>query len=112
MLRHAKQDVRMCRKPVGTSIGYVCPQHEGRCVVCDLQFNEILPTMREVRLCDDCGLVAEGEEHCIMCGRPSTTEVAYYCQYCTALENDRDGCPRVMNPTKQQRLALLKAVRN
>lgn len=99
----------MCRKLTGNSYGYVCHQHEGRCVICDYQFDEVLETMREVRLCDDCGLTAAGEGRCIMCGNTRTTEVAYYCQYCSALEKDRDGCPRVLNQTRQQRLAALRA---
>lgn len=107
MLRHSKQDLQMCRKMAGTSLGYVCHQHEGRCVICDYQFEEILPTMREVHLCDDCGLSAEGEERCVMCGSNRTSEVAYYCQYCVALEKDRDGCPRVLNQSRQHRLAAL-----
>ncbi|CCW60151.1 unnamed protein product [Phytomonas sp. EM1] len=109
MLRHSKEDLQMCRKPVGTALGYVCALHEGRCVICDFQYEEPLETMREVHLCEDCSLVREGEERCIMCGSNNTTEVAYYCQYCVALEKDRDGCPRVLNKTRLQRNTALRA---
>ncbi|CAD2214451.1 PHD finger-like domain-containing protein 5A [Angomonas deanei] len=109
MLRHARDDLQMCRKRTGMAVGYVCNQHEGRCVVCDLQCDEILPTMREVHLCDDCGLVAEGQETCVMCGTERISELAYYCSHCVALGKEADGCPRVMNKTKQQRLAVLRA---
>lgn len=98
----------MCRKPSGVSIGFVCQHHEGRCVICDLQFDEIAEAMAEVHLCDDCGLVPEGEQHCVMCGSGRISEVAYYCQYCVALEKDRDGCPRTLNQTRHQRIAAIK----
>lgn len=109
MLRHAKDDMVMCRKPIGVHEGYVCHQHEGRCVICDVQFDEILPTMRPVLLCDDCGFGAhEGGLKCVMCGSHKTSEQAYYCQYCVALEKDRDGCPRVFNLSRQQRIQALR----
>lgn len=31
-----------------------------------------------------------------MCGNPGASD-AYYCYECTALERDRDGCPKVLN---------------
>ncbi|ESL09777.1 hypothetical protein TRSC58_02498 [Trypanosoma rangeli SC58] len=108
MLRHSKQEQQMCRKMPGASFGYVCDQHDGRCVICDLQFDEVLPSMREVHVCDDCGFGREGEERCVMCNAGKTTEVAYYCQYCVALEKDRDGCPRVLNQSRHQRMATLR----
>lgn len=108
MLRHAK-DMQMCRKPLGICEGYVCHQHEGRCIICDLQFDEITPTMRVALLCDDCGFSSQGEERCIMCGSNRVAELAYYCQYCVALEKDRDGCPKVMNQTRQQRMQALRS---
>lgn len=109
MLRHSKQYLQMCRKTAGVSVGFVCARHEGRCVICDYQFDDIMPTMREVRLCDDCSVTADDADHCVMCGSTRTTEVAYYCQYCVALEKDRDGCPRVLNQGRQQRLKSLRA---
>ncbi|CBH15815.1 PHF5-like protein, putative [Trypanosoma equiperdum] len=108
MLRHSKQEQQMCRKLPGVDIGYVCQQHEGRCVICDLQFDEVLPTMREVRICSDCGFGREGDERCVMCNASKPTEVAYYCQYCVALEKDRDGCPRVLNQSRHQRIATVR----
>nr|CCC51675.1 conserved hypothetical protein, fragment [Trypanosoma vivax Y486] len=80
MLRHSKQEQQMCRKTPGVFIGYVCQQHEGRCVICDMQFDDVVPAMREVRLCTDCGFCREGDERCVMCNAKRTTEVAYYCQ--------------------------------
>lgn len=109
MLRHSKQDMQMCRKPIGLGDGFVCHQHEGRCIICDLQFDDIIPTMRVAKLCDDCSFAAEGGRRCIMCGSNQTSELAYYCQYCVALEKDRDGCPRVLNQTRQQRMQALRS---
>ncbi|KAG5490175.1 hypothetical protein JKF63_00294 [Porcisia hertigi] len=109
MLRHSR-DLQMCRKTAGIALGYVCRLHEGRCVICDMQFDEIVDTMREAHLCEDCSVMAaEGEEACIMCGSRRVTDMAYYCTCCVALEKDRDGCPRVLNQTRQQRLAALRA---
>lgn len=100
----------MCRKRVSTAVGYVCRQHEGRCVICDLQFDEVLPTMREALLCSDCSIITvEGDEACIMCASRRVTDVAYYCQYCVALEKDRDGCPHVINMSRQRRMAAIRA---
>lgn len=114
MLRHGTHDLQMCRKPTGLAIGYVCHQHEGRCVICDLHFEDITPTMRPVLLCDDCGFQV-GEKckdgrRCISCGSKRTAEPGYYCQYCVALEKDRDGCPRIITLSRQQRLQAVSAM--
>lgn len=99
----------MCRKPIGVREGFVCSQHEGRCIICDVQFDEITPTMRRAYLCDDCGTVSAETATCLMCNAPIPTEYAYYCQYCVALEKDRDGCPRVLNQSRQQKFAALRS---
>lgn len=110
MLRHSRQDIVLCRKRTGATPGYVCSHHEGHCVLCDIGFDDITPTMRPVFLCDDCGLAGEsGGDQCIMCGRREITERAFYCHYCVAMQKDRDGCPRALNMLGQQRIAAIRS---
>jgi PHD finger-like domain-containing protein 5A len=33
---------------------------------------------------------------CVICGGNGVAD-AYYCRECTALEKDRDGCPKIVN---------------
>ena len=60
-------------------------------MVCDSWVNQ----RTKVRICDDCNFGHSGTR-CIICGMPGVAE-AFYCRECTALEKDRDGCPRIIN---------------
>lgn len=41
--------------------------------------------------------VGNDRERCIVCGASHAIGDAYYCAECVRLENDREGCPRVIN---------------
>lgn len=46
-----------------------------------------------VRICDECNY-GSNTGQCVTCGGVGVAD-AYYCKECTALEKDRDGCPKV-----------------
>lgn len=103
-LRHSGQDQHLCRRITGTSLGLVCDQHEGRCVICD-GFTDLVQV---ARLCDECGHGREAESRCMFCGNHRAAHPAMYCRRCVMLQKDQDGCPRVMNLSRNQRAAAAK----
>ena len=48
-----------------------------------------------VRICDECNYGTFAGK-CIVCGNAGVAD-AHYCRECTALEKDRDGCPKIVN---------------
>jgi PHD finger-like domain-containing protein 5A len=101
MARHAK-DIYLCRNVAGTTVGRLCDNCDGRCVVCDSHANQA----EAVLICDECAFRQSdnpklGGGRCIICGGNGKHE-AFYCAECVMLERDRDGCPRVKNISTQR----------
>ena len=86
----------MCRNLSGTTIGRVCTNCEGRCILCDSHSNLIFPA----RICQDCSSRLTVDT-CILCQQKASGD-AYYCSDCVELEYDRDGCPRVTSPSSHR----------
>jgi PHD finger-like domain-containing protein 5A len=84
-------DLIMCRKQSGISIGKVCEQCDGRCVICD----SYVRSCALVRICDECNF-GSNQGKCVVCGGIGVSD-AYYCYECVRLEKDRDGCPKIIN---------------
>ena len=84
-------DLVMCRKQAGIAVGRVCEKCDGRCVLCD----SFVKQHALVRVCDECNY-GSFAGRCVVCGGKGVAD-AYYCKECTALEKDRDGCPKVVN---------------
>ena len=104
-------DLIFCRKQPGIAVGRLChkcdgksspaigrveltgsfSKKKGKCVICDSFVNpdEI------VRICDECNY-GTYQGKCVICGGVGVSD-AYYCRECTALEKDRDGCPKIIN---------------
>ena len=90
MAKHST-DLVFCRKQPGISIGRLCEKCDGRCVICDSHVNPC--TL--IRICDECNYgVNQGK--CLICNGIGVSD-AYYCKECTILENDRDGCCKIIN---------------
>jgi PHD finger-like domain-containing protein 5A len=109
-LRHSGTDQKMCRRICGVNEGYVCDAHEHRCVICDSVADPEAGAI-PVLVCDDCNrsTARDGGSHqCIVCGRTPAPEKATYCRACVLLEKDRDGCPRVENQSRHQRMAQVR----
>jgi PHD finger-like domain-containing protein 5A len=105
-LRHSGTDQEMCRRLSGTTFGRVCNTHERRCVICDGMCEG---TAEPVLICDICSIpTAGGEMRCVVCAKMPAVEVATYCGTCVLLEKDRDGCPRVLNQSRHQRMAQVR----
>lgn len=51
--------------------------------------------MQNVRICDECSFDYL-KDRCVICNSVATNE-AKYCRNCLLLENDRDGCPKIVN---------------
>ena len=84
-------DLILCRKQPGVSIGRLCERHDGLCPCCE---SYVRPSI-QVRICDECNYGSQ-EGKCVMCGGHGVSD-AYYCEECVAQEKDRDGCPKVIN---------------
>ena len=84
-------DLVMCRKQAGIAVGRVCEKCDGRCVLCD----SFVKQHALVRVCDECNY-GSFAGRCVVRGGKGVAD-AYYCKECTALEKDRDGCPKVVN---------------
>ena len=81
----------MCRKLAGISLGRLCDNCDGRCVICD---SHVRPAVL-VRICEECSYGANGSK-CVICNANGTND-AYYCKECAMMEKDRDGCPKIIN---------------
>ncbi|KAK9379284.1 PHF5-like protein [Kockiozyma suomiensis] len=90
MSRH-HPDLIMCRKMAGISVGRLCEKCDGKCPVCD---SYVRPTTL-VRICDECSF-GNFAGKCIICSGVGISD-AFYCFECTRLENDREGCPKIIN---------------
>ncbi|ONH67622.1 Pre-mRNA-splicing factor ini1 [Cyberlindnera fabianii] len=90
MSRH-QFDLVLCLKQPGTHIGKLCDKCEGRCPICD---SFVRPTTK-VRICEECAFGKNGDK-CVVCGGNGVSD-AYYCYECMLLENDRNGCPKIIN---------------
>lgn len=90
-MSHNRPDLITCNKRPGPTIGMLCDNCEGRCVICDSHID----LEKEVHICGECSF-GELKERCIVCAGPATHK-AYYCHECVLLGRDRDGCPRVVN---------------
>lgn len=84
-------DLVMCKKQPGISIGRLCAKCDGKCVVCD---SYVRPSTL-VRTCDECSF-GNYRNKCLICGQEGISD-AFYCFECTRLENDRNGCPKIIN---------------
>ena len=84
-------DLVMCRKHPGTITGRVCENCDGKCVICD----SFVRPKTLVKICEDCNYGSLAGK-CVICGRNGSAD-AYYCEECTQMGKDRDGCPRVTN---------------
>ena len=84
-------DLIMCRKQPGVAVGRLCAKCDGRCVICDSFVNPC--TL--VHVCDECNY-GSYQGRCTVCGGRGVSD-AFYCKECTALEKDRDGCPKIVN---------------
>ena len=103
-LRHSGVEQQMCRRICGTHEGKVCDAHERRCVICDCMCD----MTETVFICDDCSFVGKDDARCIVCNKTPAVEKAFYCRACVLLEKDRDGCPRVLNQSRHQRMAQVR----
>ena len=92
-----QEDLIMCFKQPGISIGKLCEKCDGRCVVCD---SYVRPTTL-VRICDECDFGVNNNK-CIICSNKGISD-AYYCKTCCILEKDREGCPRIINIGMQRK---------
>lgn len=90
MSRH-HPDLVLCRKQAGKTVGRLCERCEGKCVICD----SLVAPRTVVKICDECNY-GSFQGKCIVCGNDGVAD-AYYCNQCTILEKDRDGCPKVVN---------------
>ncbi|KAF9691661.1 hypothetical protein EKO04_010394 [Ascochyta lentis] len=86
-----RNDLVMCRKQSGISIGRLCDKCDGKCPVCD---SYVRPTTL-ARICDECSF-GNYQNKCVVCGGEGISD-AFYCFECTRLEKDRDGCPKIIN---------------
>ena len=84
-------DLIMCRKQPGIAIGRLCLKCDGKCPICD----SYVRPQTLVRTCDECNY-GSYLGRCVICGGKGVSD-AYYCQECTMLEKDRDGCPKIIN---------------
>ena len=84
-------DLIMCRKQPGIAIGRLCLKCDGKCPICD----SFVRPQTLVRICDECNY-GSYQGRCVICGGKGVSD-AYYCQECTQLEKDRDGCPKIIN---------------
>lgn len=82
-------DLVLCRKQPGTSIGMLCDECEGKCVVRD----SLVRQTTVARVCNECDY-GSAKGKCVICGSAGAAQ-AFYCCECTALERERDGCPKV-----------------
>lgn len=64
---------------------------DGLCCVC----NSFVNPEKVVHICDECNYGSH-QGRCVICGNPGVTD-AYYCRECVQLENDRNGCPKIVN---------------
>ncbi|KAL9648863.1 hypothetical protein ABK040_003793 [Willaertia magna] len=91
MARH-HPDLIMCRKQPGITIGKLCKNCDGKCVICDSH----IKLHTKVNICDECSYGNTLQNKCIICGGKGIAD-AYYCKSCVLQEKDRDGCPRIIN---------------
>ena len=84
-------DLIMCRKQPGIAIGRLCLKCDGKCPICD----SYVRPQTLVRTCDECNY-GSFQGRCVICGGKGVSD-AYYCEECTRLEKDRDGCPKIIN---------------
>ncbi|KAJ2720443.1 kinesin-like nuclear fusion protein [Coemansia sp. Benny D115] len=92
MARHHR-DLMFCRRLPGTAIGRLCEKCDGKCVICD----SLVRPEKIVHICDECNF-GNFQSQCIICNGKGISD-AYYCSECVELENDRDGCPKIVNTT-------------
>jgi PHD finger-like domain-containing protein 5A len=98
-------DLILCRKQPGIAVGRLCEKCDGKCPVCD---STVAPTAL-VHICDECNYGSQRAAStvtatttgltsgkCVICNGAGVAD-AYYCRQCTALEKDRDGCPKIVN---------------
>ena len=64
---------------------------DGICCVC----NSFVNPEKVVHICDECNYGSH-QGRCVICGNAGVTD-AYYCRECVQLENDRNGCPKIVN---------------
>lgn len=107
MSKHVAELI-LCRRHAGNFPGRVCDKCDGRCPICD---SFVFPTT-VVRLCAQCATTAG--DRCIICGAAMSRQkgnfhTAFYCRECTALEKDRDGCPRAVNAQEVSQAAKASA---
>ena len=84
-------DLKLCRKMAGSTVGRLCENCDGKCVICD----SFVRPKTIVTICDECNYGKKAGK-CIICSRDGSSD-AFYCEECTQMEKDRDGCPRVIN---------------
>lgn len=85
-------DLIICQKQQGVTVGKLCDKCDGKCVSCDSYVN--LKTT--AKICDNCKF-GNYINSCLLCGYNNAINTAYFCNSCTLLEKDRDGCPKVIN---------------
>ncbi|ORY84816.1 PHF5-like protein [Protomyces lactucae-debilis] len=90
-------DLVMCKKQPGIALGRLCAKCDGKCVVCD----SYVRPQTQVRTCDECAFGRDANK-CLICGGEGISD-AYYCAACTRLENDRNGCPKIINLSSSSR---------
>lgn len=84
--------IKCCGRP-GPEIALLCEACEGRCPLCNSPTDKI--KCEPCHLCGECSFGAL-KDKCIVCSSPAKYP-AYFCENCTLLGKDRDGCPRVIN---------------
>ncbi|EAY16824.1 PHF5-like protein [Trichomonas vaginalis G3] len=82
-----------CGGRPGPEFGLVCEACEGRCPICNAPVKE--DRCVPVHICGECSF-GQLRDKCIVCSAPAKYK-AYYCEQCSLLGKDRDGCPRIIN---------------